>query len=127
MWSVLSKGFLADSAEGLRVNALQCARLEWTDAANGQREFRELPGSEFEIRADLVLLAAGFVHTEHGALVRDLQLEINQRGNIGTDRNFMTSNPGVFAAGDCVQGASLVVTAISQGRQLAESVHRYLS
>ena len=127
MWSVLSKGFLADSAEGQRVNTLQCARLEWTEAANGQREFRELPGSDFEIKADLVLIAAGFVHTEHGALVRDLQLDLDQKGNIAADRNFMTSNPGVFAAGDCVQGASLVVTAIRQGRQLAESVHRYLS
>jgi NADPH-dependent glutamate synthase beta subunit-like oxidoreductase len=86
-----------------------------------------IPESEFELPADLVLLAMGFVHVEHGPLVRDLSLALDPRGNLQVDGGRMTSTPGVFAAGDAMLGASLVVRAIDDGRQAAEGIDRYLS
>ena len=68
----------------------------------------------------------GFVHVEHGPLVRDLGVDINARGDIVTDDDLMTTVPGVFGAGDAVLGASLVVRAIDTGRRAAEGVDRYL-
>ena len=85
------------------------------------------PGSQFELQADLVLLSMGFIHAEHGALVRALELALDARGNIQVNRDFMTSAPGVFAAGDSVLGASLVVRAIHLGRAAAEAVDAYLA
>jgi len=80
-----------------------------------------------EIKADLVLLAMGFVHVEHGDLVKEIGIELDDRGNIKVDSNYMTSVPGIFAAGDSVMGASLVVRAIYEGRKVAEGVERFLS
>jgi glutamate synthase (NADPH) small chain len=73
-----------------------------------------------------VLLAMGFVHVEHGALVKDLGLNLDPRGNIVVDGNFMTSAKGVFAAGDAEMGASLVVRAIYRGRKAAEGINNFL-
>ena len=124
MWSVMTKGF--NGRKG-RVSSLRCIRLEWASPdASGKRTFREIPDSEFEVPAELVLLAAGFVHTEHGPLVQDFDLDVDARGNVVVDENGMTSEPGIFAGGDAVTGASLVVTAIYQGRTLADQVHRYV-
>ncbi|HEY7585197.1 MAG TPA: glutamate synthase subunit beta [Candidatus Deferrimicrobiaceae bacterium] len=124
-WSVSTKEFL--SAKG-RVSKLRCVRLDWAEPdASGRRAFKEVPGSEFELAADLVLLAMGFVHVEHGPLVRDLSLAVDQRGNLQVDQSRMTSTPGVFAAGDSMLGASLIVRAIDDGRQAAEGIDRYLS
>jgi NAD(P)H-dependent glutamate synthase small subunit len=111
-----------------RVRALRCVRLEWPvpDAA-GRREPMEIPGSGFEIPADLVLIAMGFVHTEHGPLVRNLGIGLDPRGNIRTDAAGSTTVPGVFAAGDSSLGASLVVRAIDAGRKAAEGIGRYLA
>lgn len=126
-WSVRTKAFIGDPAEGIQVRQLKCVTLNWDrDTTTGRLSSREIPGTEFTLNADLVLLATGFVHTEHNVLVNDLNLEFDKKGNISIDTNYRTSNPGVFAAGDCVQGASLVVSAIAQGRCLAESVNQFL-
>jgi glutamate synthase (NADPH/NADH) small chain len=88
---------------------------------------KEIPGSEFEIEADLVILAMGFVHTEHRGLVQELGLKLDNRGNILTDDNFMTSRESVFSAGDMRRGQSLVVWAIHEGRKAAHYIDRYLT
>ena len=124
LWSVLTKELVGD---GGRVTALRCVQLDWSEAdPTGRRTFAEKPGSESELRADLVLLAMGFLHVEHGPLVDELGLEVDQRGGIAVDGRHMTSEAGVFAAGDCVCGASLVVRAIDVGRRVAADVDRYL-
>ena len=86
---------------------------------------REIENSEFELKADLVLLALGFVHVVHEGLVETLQLKLDQRGNVEV-ANCQTSQPWVFAAGDTVSGASLVVRAIDAGRKVADAIDRYL-
>ena len=89
---------------------------------------KPVPGSEFTLPADLVLLAMGFVHPVHDALLGDLGLKLDPRGNVDADtRQFATSEPGVFAAGDCRRGQSLVVWALWEGREAARAVDRYLS
>jgi glutamate synthase (NADPH/NADH) small chain len=124
-WSVSTKEFLGRQGD---VEKLACVRIEWSEPdENGRSTFREVPGSEFTLGANLVLLAMGFVHVEHGPLVRDLDLALDARGNLSVDTEQMTSSPGVFTAGDSMVGASLVVRAIDQGRTAAESVHRYLA
>lgn len=120
-WSVMTKQV---SGAGTRVSQLHCCRIEWEDN-KGRWEMREVENSEFELKADLVLLAMGFVHVVHDGLVESLQLKLDQRGNIEVN-NCQTSQPWVFAAGDTVSGASLVVTAINAGRKAADAVDRYL-
>lgn len=86
----------------------------------------EVPGSEFELDVDLVLLALGFVHVEHGRLIEDLGIALDQRGNIAVHGQYQTSVEGIFAAGDCHSGASLVVRAIDHGRRAAAAVDAHL-
>ena len=89
---------------------------------------REVPGSEFDIPADLVLLAMGFVHPVHTGLVEGLGVDLDPRGNVKAEpRGFATSEPGVFAAGDCRRGQSLVVWAQWEGREAARAVDAYLT
>jgi glutamate synthase (NADPH/NADH) small chain len=88
--------------------------------------FEKLEGSEFTIEADLVLLAMGFLHTEHEGLVEQLAIELDPRGNIA-DSGYATSVPGVFAAGDARRGQSLVVWAIAEGRRAAAACDEYLA
>ena len=107
-------------AEG-KVRALKCARLE-----SKQGRLEAIAGSEFELPADLVLLAMGFVHPEPTGIVQQLGLELTERGNIKVNRNLMTGVPGVFAAGDAQRGQSLVVWAIADGRRAARELDRYL-
>ena len=89
-------------------------------------EMKEIPGTEFEIPVDLVLIAAGFVHLEGGDLVKSLDPKMDPRGNIKTDSRGETSIPGVFAAGDAASGASLVVRAMNSGAVAADSINEYL-
>jgi len=125
MWGISTKEILGDAAG--RVRALRCVRVAWGAAdAAGRRSFTEVPGSEFELPADLVVFAMGFVHTEHSALVTDFGLELNPGACLLTDVDLMTTAPGVFAAGDCVLGARLIVTAIDQGRRAAAAADRWL-
>jgi glutamate synthase (NADPH/NADH) small chain len=114
---------------GGRLRSLHAVRLAYgpPDPGTGRRGFEEIPGSEFEIPADLVLLAMGFVHPVHEGLVEGLGVARDPRGNIAADtRGFTTSEPGVFAAGDCRRGQSLVVWAIWEGREAARAVDAYL-
>ncbi len=122
-WCVLTKRF---SGRGTRVEQLHAAEVRWTQDAAGEWIMAEAPGSEFAMNVDLVLLAMGFVHVEHGGLVDQFGLKLDDGGNI-TVANFMTSEEGVFAAGDAVLGASLVVRAIRSGRDAAAAVNRWLA
>jgi glutamate synthase (NADPH/NADH) small chain len=90
------------------------------------RDLTPVPGSEFVVEADLVLIAVGFEHPEHDGLVSDLELDLDRRGNIRTERTYKTSHAGVFACGDARIGQSLVVTAIAEGRKCARVVNRAL-
>jgi glutamate synthase (NADPH/NADH) small chain len=90
-------------------------------------KIKPIPGTEFEIPADLVLLAMGFVHPVHEGMIKALGLELDQRGNVKADTvAYLSSNPKVFAAGDMRRGQSLVVWAIREGRQCAHSVDKFL-
>jgi glutamate synthase (NADPH/NADH) small chain len=87
----------------------------------------EIPDSEFEVPADLVLLAMGFLHPVRDGLLDSLGLKLDGRGNVAADTSgFATSEPGIFAAGDCRRGQSLVVWAIWEGREAARQVDCYL-
>jgi glutamate synthase (NADPH/NADH) small chain len=90
-------------------------------------KFKPLPGTEFEIDAELVLLAMGFVHPVHDGLLKSLGLKLDQRGNVAASTDdYKTSLDKVFTAGDMRRGQSLVVWAIREGRQAAASVDEYL-
>ena len=114
-----------DDGKG-NVKKLHGIRLEWGKGEGGRPTMKEIPGSEFELDCDLCLLAMGFVGPEKEGIVNTLNLSLDQRGNIVVDDNYMTSAPGVFAAGDCRRGQSLVVWAISEGRQAARGVDTFL-
>jgi glutamate synthase (NADPH/NADH) small chain len=102
-----------------RVKRLHCVRV---DAA-----FKPIPGTEFELKADLVLLAMGFVSPVHEGMIKELGLALDQRGNVQANTDdYQTSNPKIFAAGDMRRGQSLVVWAIREGRQAAHAVDKYL-
>mgnify|MGYP006277367185 CR=1 FL=1 len=122
-WAVMTKGF---NGKNGAVQALQAARLEWKQDNHGTWKMNEIVKSDFRLNADLVLLAMGFLYVEPGPLVQDYGLDLDSRGNVIVDRHFMSSVPGVFAAGDAVLGASLVVRAIFQGRQAAAGLDAYL-
>ena len=119
-WSVLSKEFLKDDKGNVR--AIKAVRLEWTGG-----KFNEVPGSEFEMPADLVLLAMGFVHPEHKGMIEELGVEKDERGNVKCNAEYRTSVDGIFAAGDMRRGQSLVVWAISEGRECARFVDEFLT
>jgi glutamate synthase (NADPH) small chain len=105
-----------------KVEALHCVRVT---LQNGR--FERVAGSEFVLPAELVLLAMGFVHPEKEGLVEQLGVALDGRGNVAVDKDFASSVRGVFAAGDCQRGQSLVVWAIADGRKAAQSVDRYLT
>jgi glutamate synthase (NADPH/NADH) small chain len=121
-WSVLTKA-LTPGPSG-RVGELHGVEVEWVRGAKGW-EMKERPGSEFTLPADLVLLAMGFLHVVQSGLVEQLGLALDARGNVEV-RNWITSQPGVFAAGDTSRGASLVVHAINEGRQAAAAIDGWL-
>ena len=123
-WAITTKQFTGKDG---KVHEAHCVRVAWElDKATGQYSMKEIPGSEFVLQVDLVLLAMGFVHVEHSKLLTDLGVQFDVRGNVQTQGDFMSTVPGVFAAGDTVRGASLVVWAISQGRQAARAIDLYL-
>jgi glutamate synthase (NADPH/NADH) small chain len=110
-----------------RVKALHGTRVEWAKTADGRFQMNDVPGSEFEVPADLVLLAMGFVGPETDGVIPDLGCEIDARGNVACNEKFMSKNvPGVFACGDARRGQSLVVWAIWEGRECARGVDEYL-
>ncbi len=122
-WSVATTAF---SGENGRVQRIHAARLERQVFADGRTDYARLPGADFELEADLVLLAMGFTGPVKSRLLVDLAVDLDSRGNIATDGAHRTSMPGVFAAGDARRGASLIVWAIREGRDAAESIDRWL-
>lgn len=122
-WSVMTKSFVVKDGA---VSALKCIKVDWTKE-DGNWKLNEVAGSEFELKADLVLLSMGFVHLVHEGLVNDLAIELDNRGNIVVNDDYQSSNPKVFAAGDSVMGASLVLKAIKQGRDAADAIDKFLS
>ncbi len=121
MWSVLTKELSGSSGH---VNQLHLAMVDWTNGKNGW-EMKERPDSGFTIRADLVLIAMGFLHVSHAGLVNPMGLRLDSRGNVAVESH-KTSVEGVFAAGDTVRGASLVVHAINSGRLAAAAIDGWL-
>jgi glutamate synthase (NADPH/NADH) small chain len=122
-YNILTKSLTGDSGQ---VSKLHAVRVDWTRGAGGRFQMSEVPGSEFSVDADLVLLAMGFLHPEHGGMLEQLGVELDGRGNVKVDDNKMTSVPGIFAGGDMVRGQSLVVWAIAEGRDVARGVDQYL-
>jgi glutamate synthase (NADPH/NADH) small chain len=117
-WAVMSKEFLKDDGGALR--GIRAVRADWSSGRP-----REIPGTEYEIPAQLVLLAMGFLHPEH-AVLDDLGVDKDDRGNCASS-GYRTSREGVFTAGDMRRGQSLVVWAISEGRECALEVDEYLT
>ena len=110
-----------------RVETLECARLEWVKGADGRMEMREIPGSDFTLKADLVLLAMGFTGPRKAGLVEQSGVAVDGRGNVqATVADYRTSQPGTFSCGDMRRGQSLVVWAIREGRQCARAVDEAL-
>jgi len=120
-WNVLTQRITGTDD---RAEELYGVDVEWIVGPRGMR-MQEIPGTEFSMKVDLVLLAMGFLHVLHSGLVDTLGLKLDPRGNIGV-RRYHTSEDGVFAAGDAVVGASLVVTAIHAGREAAAAMHEHL-
>ncbi|MDG4596502.1 MAG: glutamate synthase subunit beta [Candidatus Contendobacter sp.] len=122
-WAVTTKQFVGRDSQ---VTGIQITRLEWRDT-NGRQTMVEIPDSTFEIKADLVLLAMGFVHPVHAGMLRELGVALDPRGNVRAgESDYQTSVNKIFAAGDMRRGQSLVVWAIREGRQCARAVDEYL-
>ncbi len=122
-WSIATKEFQGENG---RVKKLSCIRVEFEKDGQGQSVMKEIKGSEFEIEVDLVILALGFLHPEKKGLLEELSFELDSRGNIKTNENYMTSIKKVFCAGDMRRGQSLIVWAISEGRKAAHSIDKHL-
>lgn len=124
LWSILAKKYQGNNGQ---LKSVLCAKAEFNLGKKSCPVISEVPGSDFEIEADLVIVAAGFLYPSCSELVESLGLELDKRKNIKTGFNYMSSRKGIFAAGDCRRGQSLVVWAISEGRQAAHYVDFYLS
>jgi glutamate synthase (NADPH/NADH) small chain len=111
--------------EGGRVKRLEAVKVDMV-REGGRLDFRPVPGSEFTLDVDLVLLAMGFVGPEKPGMLTDLGVKLTERGNVWRDGTWMTSVPGVFACGDMQRGQSLIVWAIAEGRSAARGVDAYL-
>ena len=118
-WSIATTKFTGDEKGNVR--KLHAVRV------GPPPKFEPIPGSEFTMDADLVLLAMGFLGPVKSGMVEQLGVKLDVRGNVATDAEYMSSVQGVFAAGDMRRGQSLVVWAIAEGRNAAEAVDRYLS
>jgi glutamate synthase (NADPH/NADH) small chain len=123
LYSVNTLRFVGDDKGHVR--GLDAVKVEMV-RKDGRMEFVPVPGSEFQIPADLVLLAMGFTGPVRDALITDLGVKLTERGNVWRDARWMTSVPGVFVAGDMQRGQSLIVWAIAEGRSAARGVDQYL-
>lgn len=122
-WSLSTKRFIGKNGN---VTGAEVFEVAWEKDANGKMAMKELPGTERIIPADLVLLSLGFLHPVQEGLLKDLELKLSERGNVHVSKNHQTSRAKIFAAGDAVSGATLVVRAIASGRKAAEDIDRYL-
>ncbi len=123
-WSVMTKAFVSE--DGVNLSGVKVVEIEWKKDANGKHTMCEIPGTEKVIPCDVAFLAIGFVHPLKDALLTDLNVELDVRQNVKT-QNYKTSSDKVFAAGDMRRGQSLVVWAISEGREAAVAVDEYLT
>lgn len=125
-WAVATKEFIGDKKGNLK--ALKIVDLEWKYNEEGRAaQFVEVPGSEREIPCELALLAMGFVHPQHEGLLNELGIDLDERGNVkASEKNYQTNISKIFCAGDMRRGQSLVVWAISEGRECARKVDEYL-
>jgi glutamate synthase (NADPH/NADH) small chain len=125
-WAMATKAFIGDDKGNLK--ALKTVKLEWTMTEDGKAaQFTEVPGSEQELPCEMALLAMGFIHPQHKGLLKELDIELDERGNVkAAERNYQTNIAKIFAAGDMRRGQSLVVWAISEGRECARKVDEYL-
>jgi glutamate synthase (NADPH/NADH) small chain len=125
-WAIATKAFIGDANGYLK--ALKVVDLVWKTPENGgPAKFEEAPGSEREIPCELALLAMGFVHPQHEGLLKQLDIDLDERGNVkATEQSYQTSIQKIFTAGDMRRGQSLVVWAISEGRECARKVDEYL-
>jgi glutamate synthase (NADPH/NADH) small chain len=121
-WLIHTKEFVGDGNGNLK--GLKIVGIEWKNEA-GKMQMVEIPGTEKEISCELALLAAGFVHPQHEGLLHDLEVELDQRGNVNAPK-YQTNKENIFAAGDMRRGQSLVVWAISEGREAARAVDTWL-
>jgi len=121
-WSIMTKEFMGDENGNLK--AIKLVDLEWK-IENGRSAFVEVAGTEREVPCELILLAMGFLYPQQEGMLNDLGVEYDERGNVKA-QNYQTNNAKVFAAGDMRRGQSLVVWAISEGREAARSVDEYL-
>ena len=123
-WAVLTKRALGTKGH---VEALECVRVEWNPGPDGRWAMQEVPDSGFELKADLVLLAMGFLGPVRAGMIEQAGLKLDPRGNIAANTvDYRSSAPNIFAAGDMRRGQSLVVWAIREGRQAAHAVDQYL-
>ena len=123
-WSILTKSF--EGEIGI-VKKLNCLRIEWKKDSNGKMNMNEVKNSEFSIEADLVLLAMGFEHPTHEGFLKKLEIDLDEKGNIkANDSEYKTSLDKFFVAGDSRRGQSLVVWAIKEGRECAQSINAFL-
>jgi glutamate synthase (NADPH/NADH) small chain len=110
-----------------RIEALECVRLDWAAGPDGRMTMQEIPGSEFQLKADLMLLAMGFMGPRQNSFTEQAEVELDGRGNVkATVADYKTSTPNIFSCGDMRRGQSLVVWAIREGRQCAQAVDTYL-
>lgn len=125
-WAIATKAFLGD--ENGNLTAIKVVDLEWTITNDGKpARFIEKEGSERDMPCELALLAMGFVHPEHSGLIEELGVELDERGNVkATEKNYQTNIAKIFTAGDMRRGQSLVVWAISEGRECARKVDEFL-
>jgi glutamate synthase (NADPH/NADH) small chain len=128
IWQVATREFLDDGNGNVR--ALTCVKVEWSKDDKGNWQMSEVEGSEFELKADLVALAMGFVHPVHEGMIDELCVALDARGNVKSETEgenaYSTSLEKVFTAGDMRRGQSLVVWAIREGRQCAHAIDKYL-
>ena len=120
-WGVMSKKLVDIGVQAIQLHACE---VKWIKQPDGWK-MKELPGTDFVLEANLVLLAMGFLHVVHEGLIKQLSLKLDDKGNVAV-QNHQTSEPWVFAAGDAISGASLVVRAIDSGRQAAAAIDRWL-
>ncbi len=123
-WALSTKEIIEKDGQ---ITAIKVITLEWTMENGKLGKFKEVPGSEQELPCDLLLLAMGFMHPQHEGMLDDMQVEYDERGNVKANTTaYQTSVPKIFAAGDMRRGQSLVVWAISEGRECARAVDIFL-
>jgi glutamate synthase (NADPH/NADH) small chain len=125
MWGVTTSKF---SGRNISIEEGHFAKVEWENIPGGKGpKMVEKENSSFSIKLDMVILAMGFIHVEHSSLLEQLEVSFDEKGNVISSKDLMTSVDGIFVAGDAGTGASLVVRSIFQGRKAAESIGRYLN